>query len=152
MELLLFMPDLMWFSIGFGPDMYDIDMLAWHADGDNSYFKDYWSTKKDTPGEDSEQNLTGRSKVFAAGAPAGTLAGVDYKQIAFLTYRPLDTGDTAEDFLVQLGREMDMVYALRLRDSSWSLHDRRGEFKMTLDESMGNPAVEVAEQQVGVQV
>ncbi len=52
LKIILRMPDRNWFSIGFGSDMTDTDMIAWHADGEASYVKDYWSTKKDTPKED----------------------------------------------------------------------------------------------------
>ena len=48
------MPDQTWFSIGFGKDMFDVDMIAWHANGLDSYVRDYWSTEKFTPPEDIE--------------------------------------------------------------------------------------------------
>ena len=51
------MPDKMWFSIGFGTSMKNTDMIAWHADGQESRVVDYWSTKKWTPETDEQQDL-----------------------------------------------------------------------------------------------
>jgi hypothetical protein len=45
-ELVLFMPDGMWFSIGFGSSMVETDMIAFFAQGGDSYVEDYWSTQK----------------------------------------------------------------------------------------------------------
>jgi phosphoserine aminotransferase len=45
-RMILRMPDRHWFSIGFGSGMTNTDMIAWHANGAESYVKDYWSTSK----------------------------------------------------------------------------------------------------------
>ena len=37
--------------------MNDTDMMAWHADGQNSYSEDYWSTRKAAPKVDDTNNL-----------------------------------------------------------------------------------------------
>ena len=47
--MIVSMPDQMWFSIGFGNDMWDTDMIGWHADGTNSRVLDYFSTAKISP-------------------------------------------------------------------------------------------------------
>ena len=53
-KMFLKMPDKMWFSIGFGSSMTDVDMISWFVDGENSYAKDYWSTAKNAPAEDDQ--------------------------------------------------------------------------------------------------
>ena len=62
LKMVVDMPNNTWLSIGFGSTMRNVDMIAWHADGDNSYVADYFSVGKSTPAEDSEQNLTGTSE------------------------------------------------------------------------------------------
>lgn len=53
-ELIVVIPDNMYFSIGFGNSMLDCDMIAWHAKGAESTVVDYWSTKRaDAPSVDS---------------------------------------------------------------------------------------------------
>ena len=48
------MPDQMWFSVGFGKDMWDTDMIGWHADGKQSKVLDYFSTSKSSPELDEQ--------------------------------------------------------------------------------------------------
>ena len=57
LKMVVDMPNNTWLSIGFGSTMTNVDMIAWHADGDDSYVKDYYSFGKSTPVEDAEQNL-----------------------------------------------------------------------------------------------
>ncbi len=66
LKILVRMPDRHWFSIGFGSDMTDTDMIAWHADGEASYVKDYWSTKKGAPKEDDVQSVTYNDPIVIA--------------------------------------------------------------------------------------
>ena len=54
MKMILTIPDSSWFSIGFGSSMRNVDMIGWHANGTDSYVKDYFSEKKWTPPEDDE--------------------------------------------------------------------------------------------------
>ena len=131
-RMFLKMPDKMWFSIGFGSSMTNVDMISWFANGDESYAKDYWSTSKKAPAEDDSQDV---STPLARKIPAAQPGDLDY--VAFVSYRPLDTGDSAQDYLIQLGQEMDMVYGFRYRSSAWYRHDKRGWFSMKVDESLG---------------
>ena len=70
-----------WLALGFGESMFDVDMIAWHADGSNSYAQDYWSTMNDTPGVDDDVDL---KTTFVEEADG---------RITFTTRRKLDTGD-----------------------------------------------------------
>lgn len=70
------------------------------------------------------------STLFVRKIPATEPGKLD--QVAFINYRPLDTGDSAQDYLIQLGQEMDMVYGFRFRSNLWTTHDRRGNFYMTI--------------------
>ena len=57
--------------------------------------KDYWSIGKGkTPREDLSQDL----EFFIRTVPAGEEK--PYDQVAFWVGRPLDTGDSEEDFLI----------------------------------------------------
>ena len=116
----LIMPDNMWFSLGFGTDMFDTDMIAWHAKGkSNSYVGDYFSVKKDTPAADDSNDIEQR---LVMALPKNPREENDYNKVAFVCYRNIDTGDSAQDYLIKLREETDMVYAWRLRDSRWKYH------------------------------
>ena len=58
MQFFVTMPDKMYFSIGFGGSMRNTDMITWHADGIYSKVADYWSTERDTPEKDDNQDIT----------------------------------------------------------------------------------------------
>ena len=58
-----------------------------------------------------------------------------------MTRRKLDTGEYTEDYLVKLDEEMDMVWAINHIEGGWVDHTFRGRFKVTLDETLGNPPV-----------
>lgn len=46
-----------WFSIGFGKDMTDTDMIVWHAFDTNPYAEDYKSFSRGKPDVDPTNNL-----------------------------------------------------------------------------------------------
>ena len=55
LKMVLTMPDQSWFSIGFGASgMINVDMIGWHANGEDSYVRDYFSVAKNVPPEDEE--------------------------------------------------------------------------------------------------
>lgn len=62
----------------------------------------------------------------------------DLTFVSMVTYRPLDTGDSEQDFLIRLGSKMEMVYGFRYTSNQWNRHDRRGFFDMTITEELGN--------------
>ena len=80
-----------WIALGFGSDMTNTDMIAWHANGNESYSEDYWSTRKAEPKVDDSSNLDTSFKV-----------SVDSSRVTFVTRRKLDTGDDSEDYLITL--------------------------------------------------
>lgn len=47
-----------YFAIGYGPSMFDTDMVMWTADGSNSKTTDLWSTSHARPSTDSQQDYT----------------------------------------------------------------------------------------------
>ena len=59
----------------------------------------------------------------------------------FVTRRKLDTGDSGEDYLIQLDEEIDMVFGMRVRDSKWKNHDFKGQFRMTFASKYGNALI-----------
>jgi len=42
-----------WLALGFGKDMFNVDMLAFHSAGANSYLQDYFAVSHDQPKKDS---------------------------------------------------------------------------------------------------
>ena len=91
LKMVVTMPDQTWFSIGFGgTNMFNVDMIGWHANGSDSYVKDYFSVEKNDPPEDKEQNLTNEEVKFVAKDPA---LEKDYDKVTFVTYRDLETTD-----------------------------------------------------------
>ena len=107
-----------WFAIGFGSDMFDIDMIVWNS-ADQSVL-DVWSTEHDVPQTDTTDNLT-------TSITAGD--GVTI----FETRRKLDTGDS-QDYVVQLDRNTIWCYALRTEDGRWdSKHDEKEVFGIRIN-------------------
>lgn len=51
------MPDDTWLSIGFGDSMINTDMISWNARGENSATIDFYSTKRDFPVGDLQQDI-----------------------------------------------------------------------------------------------
>jgi hypothetical protein len=101
-KMLLMMPDNMWFSIGFGKNMNQTDMIVWHANGKDSEVIDYFSKGKYTPQPDEEQNLEAWHNLIEASEEDLD----DYPKVNFLIYRDLDTGDAEKDFLIELDTEL----------------------------------------------
>ena len=99
----------MWFSIGFGTNMYNTDMIVWHADGDESNVIDYYSTENWTPEADEQQDLD----YYHIWYPADEDDPDSYPKVNFLIYRDLDTNDAEKDYILDFGQH-DMVYAFNL--------------------------------------
>ena len=114
-------------SLGFGYDMNDVDMIGWHANGETAFAEDYWSTSKITPKVDAVSNLVSTHEITEG-----------KKTVKWVTKRKLDTGDLAEDYLIPLNDEIDIVWAIGLSSGDWKYHDLWGRFRMTFDESLGN--------------
>ena len=116
--------------------MFNVDMIGWHANGENSYVKDYFSVEKNIPPEDTEQNLTNEEVKFVAKDPEQEK---DYDKVTFVTYRDLETTDKEQDFVVPLDEEIEMAYAFLSASYEWREHTRRGEWSMKVHQRLGNP-------------
>ena len=123
----------MWFSIGFGINMNNTDMIAWHADGANSRVTDYHSVSKGTPEADEQQDLDYYFNLVDADENDPS----DYPKVHFLVYRDLDTGDELKDFLLEINTEVDMVYAFYLSSATWYEHSTRGLWQMDFNDGLG---------------
>ena len=82
--------------MGFGDDM-----ITFMADSDESEFVDGFSRSYWVPGVDNEQNLTGEF-----------VYNSELEEVYFKVLRKLDTGDTDDDYLIQLDRDFDMSWAI----------------------------------------
>lgn len=56
-KMVMEMPDDTWLSIGFGDSMINTDMISWNARGENSATIDFYSTKRDFPVGDLQQDI-----------------------------------------------------------------------------------------------
>ena len=92
--------------------MVNVDMLAWRAlGGTDAVAEDYWSIGNVIPKLDDDQSLTLVSSEF------------NDDRVKMITRRRLDTGDTAEDFLIPLNEEINMVWAWNQNEVVWDYHD-----------------------------
>lgn len=115
------MPDNAYFSIGFGHNMYNTDMLAWFSDNGKGSVVDYYSEGEFVPSEDASQN-------FSEGLPNSFDSTT--KRMTFVTRRPLDTGDVNGDFVVKLNSAMPMCYGYHANTSKWTYHEARGSWNL----------------------
>ena len=106
------MPDDSWFSIGFGPNMTNTDMIGWFSDKGVGSTKDYWSTANIPPTVDTISNISQDS------APTFDAAT---GRMTFVTRRALDTGDSSQDYLIPVGTTngVSMVYAYYKGSPIW---------------------------------
>ena len=130
LKMIMTLPDDAYFSIGFGRNMNEVDMVAWHANGVDSYVKDYYSLNKyAAPAEDDIQN-------FETETPK-LIGGGDDTRVQFISYRDLDTGDDEQDYVVPLDEQIDMVYAIH--DTwEWKEHKAKGKWSMKVHRGLGN--------------
>lgn len=75
-------PDQMYFSIGFGNTMSNVDMLLLQANGDKSLAYDLWSVNHNTPKPDNDQNIDYKFEVSST-------------HVKFSVKRKVSTGDTS---------------------------------------------------------
>jgi hypothetical protein len=113
-----------WLSIGFGPSMYNVDMILMQAYStiSKSVVTDLWSTTKSTPNPDKIDNLTG--KQITENTSRGTQT--------FKFSRKLDTGDTSQDFLVPVGSAFTMCYAINYKQPQFAYHQDYSTFPFYL--------------------
>lgn len=109
-------PDNTYFSIGFGENMISTDMIAWSVKDGVGSIRDLWSFGFTKPREDQVSNIYNEVDPVTE----------DDGRMTFVTRRPLDTGDSSEDYLAQLGVKMPMIYAYRTSDSNFIYHEKRG--------------------------
>ena len=134
LKMVVDMPNNTWLSIGFGSSMRNVDMIAWHANGDNSYVADYFSVGKSRPALDSEQNLTATFQI----EEKDDIEDEDQDRVKFVTYRDLETNDTEFDYIVPLDQEIDMVYAFLSFSADWREHNKKGNWSMKVHKGLGN--------------
>ena len=138
LKMVLDIPNNTWFSIGFGRSMNKVDMIGWHANGEDSYVRDYFSTGKNTPPEDDEQNLESLVPEFILKDDTNDES---WDRVRFVTYRDLETSDTEQDFIVPLDVEIDMVYGILAFSSDWREHNEKGTWSMKVHKGLGNLVV-----------
>ena len=119
-------PDNSWFAIGFGNTMTNTDMIAWFVNSETGETKDYWSTTQKTPKEDTKNNLRDDSPPSYNPATG---------KMTFKTRRAIDTGDSAQDFLVPINDQMPMIWAYKKGTSNWRKHDEFGVWSAIVSEN-----------------
>lgn len=98
-----------WFSIGFGSNMFNTDMITMQAYTTlaKSQINDMWSTSVSTPTFDKVDNLT--NKKIVENTARGTQT--------FTFSRKLDTGDTLNDFVIPVDKPFPMCFAINYKQS-----------------------------------
>lgn len=107
------LPQNTWFSVGFGPTMFNTDMILMQAFStvSKSAISDMWSTKESTPAYDKLDNLTNKNIT------------VDSRGMQIFSFsRKLDTGDVSQDFVIPLDRELTMCYAINYKQANFAIH------------------------------
>ena len=103
--------------------MTNTDMIAWFAIDGVGETRDYYSTSHNVPQEDSVSNLVdGVEPVFDSSTGL----------LTFITRRKLDTGDSDEDYVVEPGIEMAMIYGYKKGDTKWKKHDEYGVWSLLI--------------------
>ena len=101
--------------------------------------RDYWSKSHGKPVVDSIRNLTdGEKPIFDA----------ETSKMKFVTRRKLDTGDSEQDFLVQLGQKMPMIYGYKKGTSKWIKHDTYGVWSLQIEDTGGIEDAELDESEL----
>lgn len=98
-ELIAEVPNNSYLGLGWCNSMIDCDMITWHADGQNSYAVDRYSTGNVTPLPDAKQNY---STILRP--------SFDGNGIIFKSIRKIDTGDR-DDYVVELDKDLTLNYA-----------------------------------------
>ena len=107
------------------------DIVVFHADGADSYFKDYLSRGKRAPFLEDKQNLLDH--------PDHNVEVDDSNQlVTVFARRALDTGDSL-DYVIQLDKEFNLGYAYNSKSTEIStIHEVQGTIPVTLN-SDGSP-------------
>jgi len=120
------MPEDSYFAIGFGASMTNTDMIAWFHQKGRGFATDLWSTQWGRPSTDAIQNIReGEAPSYNSST----------KMMTFVTRRPLDTGDSSQDFMIPLDESMPMCYAYKKGGSSFEKHDARSVWSLKLNSS-----------------
>ena len=125
----IIMPDESWLGLNLGGTgmARGDDMVRFIANGRNSEYIDEISLGEVDPGRDSRQNLS------------GTFSAVG-NEVIFTVTRPLDTGDSQEDFLIPVDRNFNMAWGVYYNSSDKTKeHNRDGDIRSVQIASNGNP-------------
>ena len=114
--LVAVVPENNYFSVGFGRDMYNTDMILWQNKASSAVTTDLWSKDRGTPKADATQNYRSRSLRDSSGA------------VTFTSMRLMDTGDSL-DFAIPT--DTDLLWCWAQKNSfEFVEHDQDGKFRI----------------------
>ena len=105
-----------WISVGFGysSKMQDADIIIGYVDGSGAHVQDNFGTGTISHQADAVQNI-----LSYGGSENSTSTIIEFS-------RYLDTGDAAEDTVIQLDTTINMIWAVAGADDFTSYHSARG--------------------------
>ena len=104
--------------------MINVDMVRFKCEGEGKV-EDLYSTGYRMPYEDTTNDYFGTEITYSDGY---------YK---FITYRKFDTGDSAEDMVVECGKSYTMAWAANIGTSDFIRHNRKKEWVLDIPEDCG---------------
>ncbi|CDW87608.1 cytochrome b5-like heme steroid binding domain containing protein [Stylonychia lemnae] len=130
LRLFMTVPINNFFAVGFGSQMVNTDMILTQSRGNLSTAYDLWSTRHGRPSTDEVQDI----KYGFIWNETHTTFQID---------RKIDTGDTAQDFVVIVvrffitfiiykGEPMSMIFSYHTSSATLTKHTNKGGFTMTL--------------------
>ena len=114
-------PEGQWLGIAYGQNMNNVDMLFMGRNGDGE-FKDMWATQNGPPNEDQD---------FSYFDVERKKEGDEYK---FKAWRKLDTGDSANDYVLNCGQVYDFKWVGNDASGTMNKHNKVGMWKLTINE------------------
>lgn len=114
-------PDNTWLGIGFGNSMIDVDMIVWRNIEGLAESHDLWSTSNGQPAVDDVQDILTTTRYDA-----------NAKVMEFTSRRKLDTGDSTQDFIIELDQEVAMSYAFKKGTKGFGKHETHGFWKLSI--------------------
>ena len=104
-------------------------MIGWFVKDGAGDTRDYWSTSHADPELDSVSNLFEQIK---------PKFDSETGKMTFLTRRKLDTSDSDQDYIAQIGTQIPMVYGYKKGTSDWVKHDEYGVWSLKIEDRFLN--------------
>ena len=131
MTIKVTVPKNMYFGLAFGKGMYGVDNL-WFSNTLSGVgtVKDMWATSERAPVKDTNQNF----KMVSNKTDKTTLT------TTFVVTRPLNTGDTEQDTVIECGKDHEFEWVGNSQSSVLQMHNKDGDYTINLNEDCSSGA------------